>query len=393
MCLVATLAANSVEGLADKQCEMISGVYTRPLRCTCRLVLAVVLAGVCAILAPATSRAAMTTFGSPLSVPATLNTAEHLNYKGTNTAVPPSAETPSGLYHTYHFGADTALWNVSLASGTPSAPATGQAVKVSLEGCAEPVAGGPAPLTQIHFQDVTPLPGGGARVNLTSQAFDIPVCGRNGASGSTVTTYEPINLCVSQGDYVDMNDEGGFVEHLYQNGVGYKVLGSVQGSASVSFIRGGGTNDGATMAASDTTAMDGFGSNRNQEVMLQTTLGTGPDATHICAGGTAGRPAPLAALKVRPQTDGVNEAQMISIAMYCRPVSGCRGVASLGRVGKTASYGHASFSLPGNKTSHVLMHVSSGLMAMIRRSHGVSVIASAVMGTTTASQTIIVKIL
>jgi hypothetical protein len=345
------------------------------------------------VVVPASSRAAVTTFGSPLSVPATLNTAEYLNYKGTNTPVPPSPEAPTGLYHTYHFGADAALWNLALASGAPSAPATGQAVKVSLEGCAEPAVNGPPPLTQIHFQDISPLPGGGAKVNLTSQPFDIPVCGRNGASGSTVTTYEPINLCVSQGDYVDLNEEGGFVEHRYQNGVAYKVFGSVPGSTSASFIRGNGTGNGARMAAWDTSAMDGFASNPNEEVMLQTTLGTGRDATHICAGGTAGRPASLAPLRISPQTDGVNHSQMISVAMYCRPVGGCRGLASLAFAGRAASHGRAGFNIPGNKTSHVPIHVSSKLMALIRKNHGVSAVLTVLMGGTTFSQAITVKIL
>ncbi len=91
-------------------------------------------------------------------------------------------------------------------------------------------AGGPAPLTQIHFQDLVPQPGGGAQVNVTTQPFDIPVCGAGGASGSTVTSYEPTNFCVNQGDYVDFNDEGGFEPAdplAYPSGVPYKVLGAV----------------------------------------------------------------------------------------------------------------------------------------------------------------------
>src|SRR5271163_980732 len=178
-----------------------------------RLLLGIGLAGLIALLAPANSRAAVTTFGSPLSVPATLNTAVNLGYQGTNTAVPASPEAPNGVVHTYHYGADTALWNATQAAGSPQAPMTGQALKVSVEGCAQAAPGGPAPLTQIHLQDISPLPGGGAKVNLTSQAFSMPVCGQGGASGSTVTTYEPINLCVSAGDYVDFNDEGGYVEN------------------------------------------------------------------------------------------------------------------------------------------------------------------------------------
>ena len=82
-------------------------------------------------------------------------------------------------------------------------------MSVRLEGCAE--SNGPAPLTQIHFQALAPMPGGGTNVEVTSQPFEIPDCGVGGASGSTVSAYHPINLCVAQGDFVDFNDEGGFV--------------------------------------------------------------------------------------------------------------------------------------------------------------------------------------
>src|ERR1700694_4464384 len=103
------------------------------------------------VLAPATSHAAVTTFGSPLSVPTTLNTTANLGYYGIYTPVPPNPEAPNGRYHTNHWGTDTALWNVALANGNPTAPQTGQAIKLSLEGCAQPASGGPAPLTQFHF--------------------------------------------------------------------------------------------------------------------------------------------------------------------------------------------------------------------------------------------------
>jgi hypothetical protein len=362
----------------------------RPVR---RLLFGVLLAGLLPLFAPAGSPAAITSFGSPLSVPATLNTGVNLAYKGTDTHVLPSPEAPTGVYHTYHFGADAALWNTALAAGVPSAPATGPALKVSLEGCAQPASGGLPPLTQIHFQDISPLPGGGGQVNLTSQPFDIPVCGRNGAGASTVTTYEPINLCVGKGDYVDLNEEGGFVEHIYQNGVPYQVLGAVQGSTADSFIKGNRTGNGATLSSSDATAMDGFASNQNEELMLRVTLGTGADATHICAGGTRGRPRQLAPIRVSPQTDGVNHSQVIAVAIYCRPAPGCSGVATLGPTGIAASYSRTRFSLPGNHTSHLRIHVSSYLMGLVRRHHGVSTQFTIAMGGRTYTQRITVKIL
>ena len=80
-----------------------------------RLLAAAVLGALLALLLPAASFAAVTTIGSPLSAPATLNTAENLNYLGTNTDVLPIPEAPKGVVHTYHYGADTALWNAGLA--------------------------------------------------------------------------------------------------------------------------------------------------------------------------------------------------------------------------------------------------------------------------------------
>src|SRR4029077_5247660 len=105
-------------------------------------------------------------------------------------------------FHTFHFGADTALWGVGGPAGDNRVPATGQALKVSLEGCAQAASGGPRPLTQIHFQDLTPLTGGGVKVNITSQGFDIPVCGDGGAGAATVPTYEPVHPGRERSGYV-----------------------------------------------------------------------------------------------------------------------------------------------------------------------------------------------
>jgi hypothetical protein len=360
-----------------------------------RLAFGFVLAALLAALAPAASLAAITTFGSPLSGPATLNTADDLGYLGTYTQVPPSPEAPNGVFHTAHWGADGALWNVALATGSASATATGQAVKVSLEGCAKPASGGPSPLTQIHFQALSPLPGGGARVNLTSQPFDIPVCGHNGAGASTITTYAPINLCVSQGDYVALNEEGGYVPYVYRSGVPYQVIGEAQGSTMNSFIRGNGTGNGATMSPGDRNANDGFASNANEELMLQVTLGTGADATHICPGGTGGL-APvhvLAPVRVGPQTEWVNHRGIVSVAIYCRLTPSCNGVATLTGPGSRTSYGHANFSLPGKKTSHMPIRLGSRAVAQLRRRHGASVTVTAVLAGSVVTQAITVKIL
>src|SRR4051794_23852656 len=97
---------------------------------------AALLAVVCALAAAAPAQAAISTFGSPLSVRSSLNTSENLGYTGTFTAVPPNPEAPTGFFHTPHDGADTALWNTTVAGGSAGAPESGQAIKVRLQGCA-----------------------------------------------------------------------------------------------------------------------------------------------------------------------------------------------------------------------------------------------------------------
>jgi hypothetical protein len=349
------------------------------------------------LLTPAGAQATVSTFGSPLSVPATLNTAEDLGYPGTNTAVPPAPDAPNGIFHTFHYGADTALWNVGLAVGDPRVPTTGQALKVSLEGCAQQASGGPAPLTEIHFQDITPLPGGGAKVKISSQGFNIPICGQGGASGSTVSTYEPINLCVSLGDYVAFNDDGGYVPNVYRNGVPFQVIGAASGSTMDSFVKDGGTGNGATMSASETSANDGFATNHGKELLMRVTLGTGNDATHICPGGKHGAPPPLAPIRVSPQTDGINHSRIVAIAVFCR-VSPCKGTATLTVPGDAtyageATYGRVGFSLQANKTVHLPIRVKSELVKKIRVKHGVSMKLAAAINGQTITQRITVKIL
>jgi hypothetical protein len=347
-------------------------------------------------LAVGNASAATMIFGSPLGVPASKDTANDLNYRGSDIALPGS------VFHIPHDGADSALWNVKLPAGAPTAPANGQVVSVGLEGCAKP--NGPAPLTQIHFQALSPQPGGGAKVELTSQAFDIPVCGVGGAGGSTVSTYVPINLCVMQGDYVAFNDEGGFVGAQngpppYPAGVPYMVIGDVPGATMDSFIRNNGVGNGATFSPSDTTNHDGFAANPGEELMLQATLATGPDATPICPGGTKGVPPPGAARSHRhvfptltiptPQLDGMNARGVVQVAIYCHAsVGGCTGTITLHSRSRHGSHpvwlGAARFTLSAHRTGKARVHLSALARRMVHHTRaglGVSVTLNSDQGT------------
>lgn len=347
-----------------------------------------------ALAGPQAVNAATVSVGPRLNAPASVNTSGGLGYRGVDTAVLPSAEAPRGVVHTSHFGADTAIWNTNVAGHSAGMPKAGQADRIKLEGCAVRASGGPAPLTQIHFQTLHPE-GGGVKVALSSGAFEIPVCGENGARGSTVTTYSPINLCVHKGDYVGFNDEGGFVEPYYRSGVPYQVLRPAQKASLSSFLRGGATNNGSFFNPAETAAMEGFATRHDEELMLQVELGTGRDARYVCPGGRKDAPPVLPSLRVSRQTDGINRSRIVAVAIYCRPASGCRGSANLElpSAGNAADVGRASFSLRGNKTSHLQIRVTPAVLALVRRNHGVTTTIVLRMGGKSFTQRVTIKIL
>lgn len=225
-----------------------------------------------ALVMPAASAAAVLHFGSPLRAHASLST-NALHYEGIDTRF------GSGVVHTAHFGADTALWNAA-----DGAPAAGDVAAVSLEGCAEAAKSGPPPLTQIHFQTLAPQGAGAVEVMLTSSAFAIPVCGQHGASGATVTTYKPYGLCVDRGDFVGFNDEGGFVEGAYRAGVPYRVIAHAHATLD-SFIMGGATGNGAVLSPSVASAAEGFAASNGQELTLRATLTTAGNSIPGCRHG------------------------------------------------------------------------------------------------------------
>jgi hypothetical protein len=350
------------------------------------------------------ARAATLTFGSPLTVSASRDTANDLAYQGSNVALPGS------VFHIPHDGADGALWNVGLPVGEPTAPAGGQVVSIRLEGCAK--SNGPAPLTQIHFQSLAPLAGGGAKVELTSQAFDIPVCGVGGASGATVSAYDPINLCVAQGDYVAFNEEGGFVGTQngpppYPAGVPYMVIGSVTGATMDSFIRNNATGNGAVFSPADTTNHDGFASSAGEELMLQATLATGRDATPICPGGTKGIPPPGSRAAHRhvfptltiptPQLDGMNIRGVVQVAIYCHSASSCSGTITLRSKphydSRAIWLGAARFVVGAHRTGKARVRLSALARRMVRNTTGglgVEVTGGPVLGQNTFKATIAV---
>jgi hypothetical protein len=366
---------------------------------------AALLSGLLALAAAGPAPAATMTFGSPLSAPATLNTSIDLGYTG--YGIPTILHEQAIVFHVYHDGADTALWNTSLGHGSAAAPASGQVLSVSLEGCAQPALEAPAPLTQIHFQDLVPSAGGGVQVNVTSGAFEIPVCGVGDAGRSTVTTYQPVNFCVNEGDYVDFNDEGGWnpADPLaYPSGVPYEVIGAGEGSSMNSFIAGNGTNNGATFSPEVKTDRNGFAANGGEELLLRAVLGTGPDATPLCPGGTKGEPPAGAAVRgsagsgwhghipsatLPHQDDGMNRSGAVVVAVYCHLAVTCTGTVTLhvaGRGGHSLEAGKASFSVPSLHTGRAAVRLLPAARHFIRNAFG-AISAQATLAFTSGLET------
>ncbi len=343
-----------------------------------------------AALAPATAQAKLYTYGPRLTAaPPSLTTTDGLGYAGVDTQVPPAPDAPNGVVHTPHYGADTAIWNTAVAGHRGSMPRSGQAVRIRLQGCAVRPAGAPEPLTEVHFQTLHPQ-GGSLKVALTSAGFHIPVCGEGGAGPATVSSYTPVNLCVKAGDYVGFNDEGGFAEPWYRAGVPYETLGASKGSEIASFIKSDGTGNGAVFNPAERASLEGFATRSGEALRMQVILGTGPDARYVCPGGTKDAPPVLPALRVSRQTDGVNRARIVAVAVYCRPAAGCSGSAAM-KLGGGPQVGRARFSLPGDETSHLPIRVAPQVLAAVRRDHGVRTRVVLTMGREHFAQWVTIK--
>lgn len=203
-----------------------------------RVAFAVAVSAVVAVGLPAVGQAALINFGSGLGSPASVAIAHPI---------------------------DTAFWSTALSGAKTRAPQKGQVLTVTLRGCAKRGAGGQSPLTQIHFQVLSPGGGSGATIKLTSGPFNLPICGGS-VSGATVSAYHPIGLCVSKGDYVAFNDEGGFAPAGFPGGVGYELFAPQPGASTSSFTGAGATNNGDHVSGS---------AHRGLELLMQLQLGTG----------------------------------------------------------------------------------------------------------------------
>jgi|GEM_PF-2207931 len=296
---------------------------------------------------PAASSAAVQTFGSDLTAPANLPEARQ---------------------------ADTAYWQASFADGrSPSAPASGQIRSFKVKGIAlaKPVAGVIGGETMFHLQALHKNAGGTFTILRTSQAFFLP---DRDADPQTVTTYAPENFCVDTGDLLVFNTVGGWdgivdMSGPYPLGTPLQIFSRIPSASVSEFMGADKTNNGATI-----TATNGAG----RELLMQMSLGTGPDATPLCPGGTEGQPAPggpgatpttptpkpvvIQKATIPPkQRVTVSSKGKLAVSVFCLPGTGrCSGIVRVMSKGaKPTSLGSGTFNLGAKKGGHATVRLNA----------------------------------
>jgi len=225
--------------------------------------------------------------------------------------------------------ADTAYWQTGLASGRPvRVPADGQLLSVRIKGIArsKPKKGVPGGETLFHVQVLRPASGGRMRVVATSDEFFMPTTG--GADRITTFRSTRSRLCAKKGDSIAFNTVGGWDGRTdqkgpYPMGTPLQIFASSPGSALDQFTGADKTNTGQRFPGSSEPG-------RDEELLMQSTLGTGSDANQVCPGGTRG------AVNTGPQratiqTDRftVSRRGRANVSLRCQPGPGagslCRG--------------------------------------------------------------------
>ena len=264
------------------------------------LVLAAGVLTPAAALVPGAARAGEVSFGPDLSkVTPSRDTA---NGAFGHTGSP--AGTEHAISPDPHAAEDTALWNVKLPGGHAVASRGGQVTSLRIEGCAIKDATAPSQLSQgiavntVIFQTLAPSHGNWTVTYDDNGGFTVPFCSSSGdpahgaVSTSTVTTYHPLHECLAPGQAVTFHDIGGFVPAVggrgpwYPQGVPFDVIAPVAGAQLQSYVGLSATYGPGAPGGNGA----GFAVQPGEELTMQVTEGTGPDAYGVCPGGKANEP-------------------------------------------------------------------------------------------------------
>ena len=271
-----------------------------------------------------------------------------------------------------HHGADSAFWNIALGGGQGTkAPSDGQITDVRVKGTVIPdPTGRQKPMTMFHFQVLHPQSDGSMKVILSSGAFYTPL----GGDTQQINSYQPLNLCVHKGDYVDFNDIGGNEWHWGNyDGMPFQVFSRVPGSTTNFYSADNGTNVGSQWQPAQ--------SKRAEELLMQTTLKTGPDATDICPGGYMQHIFRGAQVKPGQNATVRTRARYVKIRTLCpgQNYGYCAGTMTLQATlgGRQVILGSASFKIMPTTTPSVQIPLSKANVKLLQKAKVVSVKAIA----------------
>jgi hypothetical protein len=288
-----------------------------------------------------TAHAAVLTFGSDLSAPANRVNAH---------------------------GADTAFWNAVLPGGQAvTAPEDGQITSITVKGGVLTSTKDNRLARLIHFQILRPAGGTKNKVMLTSAGFYLP----RSDGQQVVTTYNKlVNMCVKKGDIVDLNTIGGFEFRPNDAVAGseLQIFSDVAGSSLRWYEKNGGTNNGATLP--------GFTENAGQELLMQTVVSSGPNATDFCPGGYKQHIFRGLDVKAAPQPALKARQRRARLKGQCPGVNygGCFGKLRLTAVldGQEVTLGSARFSIRSGYKDTIEVPISASNVAKIVKAKGVT---------------------
>ena len=270
------------------------------MRLTGRAILVVAAGWASAMILAAAAPAKTIRWGSNLSATPTLDAANGASHasggRSTRHAVSPDP----------HDGADFTVWNVRIGGRSVTAPKGGQVRSIRIKGCAVEDKSAPSqtsvgtPVNQINFQSLVRR-GSGYAATATAAGFRLPFCSdsstpTNGAiSTSTITTFQPVHLCIGKGGLVNFYDIGGYIPNpsgfgWYPQGVPFEVIAPVGGSSMASFADADASGGVYAPGARPRGANSGWGTESGEQLMLQVVEGTGGDAYGLCPGGAANEP-------------------------------------------------------------------------------------------------------
>ncbi|HEX8075613.1 MAG TPA: thrombospondin type 3 repeat-containing protein, partial [Thermoleophilaceae bacterium] len=205
-----------------------------------------------------------------------------------------------------------------------------------------------------------PVGGQVVKVELSSAGFLLPV----GGDPQQVSTYKPVNLCVHRGDYVDFNDIGG---HEWRwgsfDGMPVQVFSRTPESSTAFYSADNGTNVGSQWAPQQINA--------SEELLMRSTLATGPDATDICPGGYMQHI--FQGLTIQPDQDVTlrTATGLAKVRVTCPgPSYGrCKGALSVDASlkGRKTVLGAAAFDVQPATSASVEMKVSSANVKLVQQ--------------------------